>query len=303
MQIKNNQKINALDESLNLFEEDKWSFFDVIDEKGENYEYFGDITDEDVSITTGKLANSVNRGILGAFAIACIALVITIVSNVNKWVAKSNISYEAVAQLATSEDKVVTKRKEGVEVPSEDVVYVSRVLNTYSSIMHSNINLDALNSCCKNEESMFYKNYATLRDKIEFSYDENDSKLRAIMLFANTYNIVRVNQVIYSDGKYYCYATVTRPTEKDIQDYVYLYNYNIIKYFTSHDIDAENVLKFLADNIADNPIPNSVEEVCFEFEKEDDVLVMTNDGLIYDTCELSYQSAINKIVKAIQSAQ
>ena len=72
------------------------------------------------------------------------------------------------------------------------------------------------------------------------------------------------------------------PTSSDVNSYIRLYSYNILKYFNTKDINEKNIVKFILDISEDSPIPSSSNEYCIKFTKS-----TTGDIKLYDDSEIT----------------
>lgn len=193
--------------------------------------------------------------------------------------------------------QTVTTYVEGTECSTVDLVEISKVLNNYVSVINSGNKYSNLNSLCFSEASTFAESYKDYCSNIEYSFDSNDCYARMMQEFGRNITLNNIDKVIKNEGTYYCYLDVAVPTESDIHDYIYLYSYNMTKYFTSNVVTQANVIGYLLDTLRVSKVTCSNSVLCIEMVKlQDGSFVIKDDSVITDAIQTAYTEAVNQMV-------
>ena len=285
MKIKSQAELSELDERINLFNEDDWDFFEIRELEDNNYEYFDDVRDLDFIKATKPDWVSTLVPIVG---IICLLATVVLVSCsvLGVW---EKPSTNIVAQ------STEMSRVEGNECGNEAVVECSKTLSTYFGVLQSKSGYETLSTLCQNG-SVFERNYTSLCDNIEASYDIYDGKARMLKELGSSCSVGKINEVIEKDGLYYCYVTLSMPTSYDMYEYIYLYQYNLTKYFASNEVTEANVLKFLAETYQANKVPSTSAEYCLIFDSE---YKLVDDTQIYNICDSAGVSGVSQCSQMI----
>ena len=292
MKVRSVNEVQSLDDELNLFEEDNWDFMAVLDNHDTNYEYFNDIRDTDFD----KKSSSVTlKSLAPMICVAAFLLVAGFVTMKAVGVFDSNEDYQSVANTVTVKDSVSLQRVEGKQADSSELIDISKVLQTYFDVLRSESDYTQLNDYCKNS-STFSSTYYTCTDKVVSLYDNNDCYARALREFGSFCSVGKVNEVIVKDNIYYCYVNLNIPSSNDIYEYIYLYSYNMTKFFNMNDLTEANMVKYLLETTAENPISCTQTEYCLKFVKtQDGSFKIVDDSSITSICTDAYTNAISQM--------
>lgn len=298
IEIRDLQEIVNLDQELNLFDDNDWDFLSNSNtEVAGNYEYYNDIRDIDFD---GASNSFLKRDYIIVFLLVLLTILSLFICLNIMGVFDRNLDYEALQTVADSEGMTSTEEYiQGEECGNDKIIETSKVLSHYCGVLKSDAKLVTLNDYCEGD-SVFYTNYKSYTDNIKESYDLNDCYARAFSKFGTMFSIDEINKVIYKDGIYYCYVNIYAPTENDIFQYIYMYQYDIAKYFNSRDISEENIVRFLLEITGQSVIPCSSNEYCIEFVESDNGLVIKDDTFFSDTSIVSFKSSTEKITNIIK---
>lgn len=272
MNIKAYGSIKSLDDDLNLFDDNEWDFIYSLDDTSENFEYFNDMRDLESTDIKGM--------VLRLSLVICLVLVTSIMV-VNKSGVFDFSDYNKVANINSEESKLVQNYIDGEDCSNEDLVIISDILNNYFDCLRSESDYSNMYYYCLST-STFADTYNSFVNKIEYSYDTNDCYARALRKFGSLCSVGKINKVVVKDNVYYCYTDLQVPTSSDVNSYIRLYSYNILKYFNTKDINEKNIVKFILDISEDSPIPSSSNEYCIKFTKS-----TTGDIKLYDDSEIT----------------
>lgn len=293
------QEVQSLDDDLNLFGEDDWDFIgQVVDSQAENYEYFCDM---DVEFRK----TSVGEKLKPLFGVACILFVmvlgVTVLIKVSG--AFDNRDYENVLNMQSTMDgspQIVYAK--GDEGSSEDIIGVSQVLQGYFNILKAEDSYTGLYDYCYST-STFADSYKSFTGRIEWAYDTSDCYARALREFGGFCSVGRITRLVVQEDIYYCYVMLGMPSTVGVQEYVYLYSYNLTKFFGSHDLNEANMIRALLEITEANPIPADVNEQCIRLKKDSSGnFRVVDDSLITSTCIEAYTHAVSQITKILSGS-
>jgi len=295
MSFKRTFEVPDLDEKINIFDEDEWSFIPEIITPldGENFVYLFD-NDEEFRVITVK------QKVMGYVPVALLVFiccsVVFITSNKLRLFDKEE--YNALAGILNESDNVKLEYIDGTESSTEVMIIASQLLSTYTGILKAGYGYNNLTGMCS-RSSKFADTYSNYTGNIEYSYDTYDCYARMFREFGMLCSINKINKVVEKDGVIYCYVSLNLPSKTDIQEYINLYKYNFTKHFTSNDISEEEVVKYLLELTRTSTIPCTSKEYCVEMEYRDNILRIRDDSLFADSCTDAYQMAISHILSLL----
>lgn len=294
MNVRSKTEIANLDEELNLFDEDEWDFFQTLQPQDKNYEYFNDIMDKEFkkSIIPDYIKSAL---IVSFISISCLVVVIIFFVQYGLVL---DTDYEATKGISST-GKSTINYVDGKECSSEDLVEASKTLAGYFGVLRNKSGYNTLDMYCK-DSSVFKSMYNMYLNQMKTSYDTNDCYARLLSAFGSYCTVNNIDKLIEKDGKYYCYVVLNMPSQDDIYEYVYLYQYNFTKHFMSTDATEGNIIRYLFDLTEISAIPCTPQEICLELEKDGNgEFKIISDSIIVDNCVISYTNAINRIVSIL----
>lgn len=291
MRIRTPQEIKSLDDELNLFEEDDWNFLELEEYYGSNLEYYNDIRDDDFVKT---------RGFKGATALLVLVALtgLTIVFFFSRMYSTDMQDYKRILAVSGIGNSSKVARVEGESASSEDMIAISTLLNNYFGVVEQEADLSLLYDYCVGTSS-FADTYYSTTSKISELYDDNDCYARSLKEFSKYCKPGKIHDIIINDDVYYCYLDFKYPKTQDIKDYINLYQYNVTKYFTSHDTTESNIMQFVLDTSSANPMQCSTSEYCIKVVKKDGVFKISNDSFMTSICTDAYTDTVTQITSKI----
>lgn len=285
------------DEEIDIFEEDFWSFMQPLQDRAEGYEFFADISDNDEYITRG-LPYSVRISLLVASTLVVLGIIFAGYLRYIIPIMNDKERYNTMQAIQDEEAYFRLQRIDGEHASSEDIANISIMLSRYFGTLNSQENYSDLNNYCY-EGSLFHKSILGYLDKMQYSYDEYDCYARVLKEFGSFCSLVKINDVLIKDGKYYVYTDLNIPSESDIDAYIHMYSYNMTKHFTANEVTSENIIGYLLDLTNMSAVPCRTKEYCIEVTKLNEGYFMINDSVIYDTCNNSYAHAVERITSML----
>ena len=297
MAIRTTINIQSLDDELNLFDEDSWSFLTTpIVNQVENYEYFADVYD--ANYFGNRYADMIKTTLIYSMSVLLIVIGLYFAFFFNDRVRQVDSDYMGVY----NKDYEKIEYVEGKEQGNDIIIETSKVLGNYFKILNSGTNYGQLSDLCLNE-STFNGTYNKYVQSIKENYDINDCYARALKMLGATMRADSIDRVIEKDGIYYCYVNISAPTQQSIVEYANLYRYNMLKYFQSHDVNEENLLIFLLTNMKDNPMGVGKSEWCIKFKKaKNGALLLQDDMQITTSCVSTFTNIVNLMSSAVGQA-
>lgn len=289
MRVKSGTEIAALDEELNLFEEEEWNFFDVGKEE-DNFEFFNDVRDVDFLDTHSNIRMIVPIAILG---------VLILISGIHLYriiMSHDDMEFDKFKTELTSEYKA--NYIKGKDVSSEDFIEISKKLQDYFKILEKGKDYKSLNRFCEGN-SNFYTTYKGNMDKMRGAFDEYDCYARMMSDFGKSIKCNKIDRAIVKDNVVYVYADLVVPDKDSIYEWLHLYSYNMTKYFTTKELTKCNIARFLLDTMEENPVPSNVNHYVFQFSKIEDDLVLMDDSQIVGVCNVAYNYTVSQVSKIL----
>jgi hypothetical protein len=289
MNIRTVNDIKTLDDELNLFEENRWDFMSVIDTQEVNFEYFDDIRDSDFTKRefTDRLTAFFGVGLF----IITVCLCIIIVQGTGVF---DNTDYTEASNLQTSISGITyLDRIDGDEASSEELIDIQSVVNTYMRTIKFANSYDALYACCK-DTSTFADTYNYDTENIVELYDKYDCKARGLREFGSACTLNKVNDIIKKDGTYYCYVTISTPSDDDISQFIYQHQYLLTKKFTAEEPTEEAIFEYLLNILDNSPLPTTSQEYCIKFVNNGGRYTMLDDSFFTSLCMTAYTDAVYK---------
>lgn len=282
-----------LDEELNLFEEDLWDFFNPQETNRDNFEFF-----EPTYVETFTDPKSyVNPIYVGTFILLLIVTVAYFGVSLRSLFDEDYVATKSVASYNYKEDIIYV---EGTDCSNEDVIEISQLLTAYTRVLDTGKGYNRLNDYCADKDSNFLRTYNSYCDNIKYSFDTDDCYARLMQAFGKTIDIIRIDRVIEKEGVYYCYVNMSIPTSTDIHDYIYLYSYNMTKYFTSNDVTQANVVNYLLDMLEYAKISCTNDIYCFRVIRQSNgILVLEDDTVITNLVKGTYTEAVSQMSEVL----
>ena len=295
MNIRTPNEIKTLDDEINLFEEENWNFLEVVkDSSQNNFEYFNDIRDTDFSKHSAKsVLTKVVVLLIFVLFITVFALLGTIFLGLNK----TDIDIENLNNLGSSTTTKLV-HKTGDDVDNEDFLAIQELISKYMRVVSSKGSYESLNTMCKTS-SNFADTYYSNTAKIKVTYDKNDCYARALREFGGLCKINKVTDVVKKDDIYYCYVTISVPTDANAKDFVYRNQYNIIKSFVGVKPTETELYKGLF-NILDTSIfPTTSNEFEVKMVKKGSKFKIVEDTFITSICVDSHSRTVYEMSRVV----
>lgn len=290
MRVKSIQEIAALDEDLNLFEEDEWKFMGVT-EDDENFEFFNDVRDIDFLDVHSNIRLILPFCIIGALILISGFWLYNIISS------RQDSSYIDFKNKLTEEASI--DYVDGTDVDSARLISINQSLQNYCKVLESGRGYKDLNNLCEST-STFYDSYNTQLCKMSSTFDAHDCYARMISEFGTYIKCSKIDRAIEKDGIIYVYADLVVPDKDSIYEWLHLYSYNLTKYFNSNAINKMNIVRFLLNTMKDNPIPCNTQSFVFEYSVEPNGTVkLLDDSQIMGICKTAYNYAISQTSKTL----
>lgn len=290
-----NKNINLIEDDLDLFNEDDWSFL-AVDEDDRNFKYFCDSTYEEFSYDShAKVREAIKHVVM--FAIACILVAILIIF-IYFDVLKTHVFTNESIEDATSNKIVAMEHISGNSVSSEDYIEIQNVLNKYFQTLNKSDDYTGLNDLCT-IESNFYNVELSYRSDAKFSFDEKDCYARALRYFGRGIALTRINDIQEQNGVYYCYVNLNVPNLDKLFEYYISYKYEMTKHFSVYGVDTINVTRFLLDLLENNQLPIEDKEFLFKITKSGDSFYISDDSQITSLATEAYNESVANIISIL----
>lgn len=291
-----NNKVQSLDDDLDLFNESDWNFLDVSDNFS-NVEYFNDI--RDTQFDKGADKEELKRFALVSTYIAI--LVICIMFLIERTGVFNKSDYDRVANIhgVQTLNQSQLQRVDGEKATDDDMIEISQVLNNYFQVLAQGKGYSNLYDYCS-ATSTFADTYEARISAVKTAYDVNDCSARMLKILGSLCKSGKINDVIVKDGVYYTYVNLTLPTDTDTSDFVYACSYNLTKHFNSNNVSEESISKYLLDVMETNKYSCSTFEYCLKFKKADNgTMLLTDDSTISNACTTAYSDIINQTQQTV----
>lgn len=295
MKIRSSSEVASLDDSIDIFQESDWKFLSVVNTDNVNSQYFNDMRDTDFD----KSKLSINFTVIYFTVCISIVLITCITILIRSSGVFNNKDYDSVRSIGSdsSGNKVY---ETGNDVSSDELIECSKVLTSYVDCLRDGKDYNVLNSYCASG-SNFFKVYNEFKNGIKNSYDENDCYSRALKLFGSYCNISRVNKVVEKDGVYYCYVDLILPSSEDMSEFIYMFSYDMTKFFNCNPVTQSNIIKFLLDSAETTSVPCNSREYCITLTKNDNnKLVIIDDSQFTVSCTNAYTGAISQMTVTLK---
>lgn len=297
MKVRSAKELQDLDQEIDLFDSDSWDFIPLGSLEGQNFEYFNDIQDRDF-LKRNKL--TVAKSFMG-YSCAIFIMLFCCIWTIHYTGVLNDSDYKNAQKIQNPWSSSHSSYVDGVEVSSEELIEISKLLNNYMRVIKMEHDYTFLYDYCLNT-STFADTYYTNTAKIVDLFDSNDCYARGLRKFGGLCNVNRINKVIEKDGIYYCYASLNIPTTNDVYEYVYLYSKNMTKYFAKNDVTESNIVRYLIETMEENTMYCSVNEYCIKMKKTSTGFKIVDDSIITSQCIDSYTSAITQITNILRGS-
>ena len=292
MNVRTQQDILDLDTKLDIFEEADWDFLKV-DESLDNFEYFNDVRDSD--FLQDSPSDKVKRFLP---IMICMAITSVVVAGSVVYVSHSTTKgYNTIQSVASVEDNTKKARINGEPASNDEQVAIGDTLSGYFNATHSG-SFSSLDTYVASGSSLT-STYNNDVSQTTTSYDAYDCEARALRSFASMCSVSEIHDVIKKDGVYYGYVDLNIPSSNAMRDYIYTYKYNFTKHFSGTSVTRENVLIYLLDTLASNPVSTKTSEYCLTFTKKDGIMYLNSDSTILAECQNGYNTAISEVISAL----
>jgi hypothetical protein len=262
----------------------------VVENQEINFEYFNDIRDSDFTkkTTLEHLSNYIGVGVLVAVLCLCILVVYS------TGVLDTTIVDSSNTMLNTTDSASTSAYVDGDEVTSDEFLAIQGVVNSYMKTINKGKSYYDLYNYCKST-STFADTYLSNTNNIVELYDKYDCCARALRAFGKSCTLNKVDTVIKSDDIYYCYVTISVPTDTDISNYVYQNQYTLLKKFNGVAPTEESIFEYMLDVMETNPLPTTSQSFCIKFVLSNGSYEITDDSFMTSTCTDAYTSAVYKM--------
>ena len=292
MNIRTQQDILDLDTQLDIFEEADWDFLKV-DESLDNFEYFNDVRDSDFLQDSPSDKAKRFLPIMICMAITSVVVAGSVVY-VNRNATKG---YSSIQSVANVEDSTKQTRIDGKTASNDEQVAIGDTLSGYFNATHSG-DFSSLDNYVASGSALA-STYNNDVSQTATSYDSYDCEARALKSFASMCSVSDIHDVIKKDDVYYVYVDLNMPSSNAMRDYIYTYKYNFTKHFSGTSVTRENVLIYLLDTLASNPVSTKTSEYCLTFTKTDGIMYLNSDSTILSECQNGYNTAISEVISAL----
>lgn len=277
--------------SSQFFEEDDWRFENVSD-----VEFFGEDLSEFYKEPFYKTFVKKVAFILWwvfsligvlFFSIA-IGLKVTHSTDSNETVANSLYTVE--------QQPIKMERVNGEIASSEELISISGVFNNYTAILNAESGYTELDELCKSE-SEFLSTERANREKSKYTLDQYDCIARAYRGIAAKICLKRVDDIIYKDGQYYCYVTLSTPDTDSLFEYYLRYSYEMTQFLNVKGVSMVSISEYVNQTINYSDFPVSSKEYLFLVEKIGDEYVLMDDDLFVAICDNVFNTAVTQITE------
>lgn len=268
----------------------------VIDTQALNYEYFNDIRDSDFDKRNLKTF----REQVLPYLVLLITVVTCIIVTISVTGVLDRSEYDSVLGLKSINQLGVANRVAGESVDSIDYLKILNSLESYFDILQNKNSYKSLDTYT-NGSSNFRTVYEKATDDVSVLFDKDDCYARSIREFGGLCDLIKINDILYSNGTYYCYAYIQYPSKLDIQQYIHTYSYSFTKEFNNYLPTEASIVKYMLDVLKDNILMCSSSEICIEFIEDNGNFVIKDDSFITDICDEAYTTSVERITKVLGS--
>ena len=198
MKVRSAKELQDLDQEIDLFDSDSWDFIPLGSLEGQNFEYFNDIQDRDF-LKRNKL--TVAKSFMG-YSCAIFIMLFCCIWTIHYTGVLNDSDYKNAQKIQNPWSSSHSSYVYGVEVSSEELIEISKLLNNYMRVIKMEHDYTFLYDYCLNT-STFADTYYTNTAKIVDLFDSNDCYARGLRKFGGLCNVNRINKVIEKDGIYY----------------------------------------------------------------------------------------------------
>lgn len=193
------------------------------------------------------------------------------------------------------------ERVAGDEVSSGELIQISSLFSAYTHILSTKEGYSQLHDLCYDNSSL-----ATIEEECrvssEYSLDEYDCTARAYKSIAHNIKLERVNDIVFSNGSYYSYITLSTPSVKQLFEYYLRYSYEIVQFCNVHKVSMTSLSDYINQSMSYSDFPCESQEYVFEVVvNENDDFVLKSDELISSIVDDVYTEAIEHITDIVGS--
>lgn len=206
------------------------------------------------------------------------------------------------AVVAAPRSDTIPRIEGGTEVSNDVLVGVSNTMSTYFDVLRQQKGYSNLDNFCEGD-SVFALLEKSYRESSKEGYDRDDCAARGLRAFGGCCKVDKIVDVLEKDGVYYCYVRLSVPDKDELQAYYRRYNYDMTKYFNTHDLNVMTVSQFMLSVVANGDIPTRTTEWKFELVEHDGIYEIRDDSAISDYCTEIYNLSVDKVVTLIGQGQ
>ena len=170
----------------------------------------------------------------------------------------------------------------------------STKINSYFNIISAGSEYKLLDAMCV-KHSKVHSRIKANEANMQHSYDEYYGTAEGMRRFGRYMSISHINGVC--DNK--VSLTICCITDDDITEFFNLYANDLNRYFTSHELSEENIVRELFNLLNAYEISTSEVSIELPVKKVDGVWIIANDSEIADLLEASYNTAMQEVVKQL----
>lgn len=170
----------------------------------------------------------------------------------------------------------------------------STMINSYFDVLSSGTNYKMLVPMTA-DSSIVYSTVQDNEEKMQNLYDEYYGLAQGIQKFGGLVTVNHIDGV--SDNK--VSLSINYVSEADIIEYFNENANDLCRYFTSHDVSKENLVRELFNLMDTYQISTSEKDIELAVEKIDGVWTISDDSVLNDLLTASYNQAINEMKKQI----
>lgn len=170
----------------------------------------------------------------------------------------------------------------------------STKIDSYFNILSSGSEYKMLDAMCT-ENSKVYSKIKSSEAKMVNLYDKFYGIAQAYQKFGSYMSISRINGVC--DNK--VSLTICCVTDDDITEFFNLYANDLNRYFTSHELSEENIVRELFNLLSSYEITTSEVSIELPVKKVDGVWIIANDSEIARLLQRAYMASVNDMVRQL----
>ena len=167
-------------------------------------------------------------------------------------------------------------------------------VNSYFDVLSSGTNYKMLEPMTA-DSSIVYSTVQDNEEKMQNLYDEYYGLAQGIQKFGGLITVNRIDGV--SDNK--VSLSINYISEADIVEYFNENANDLCRYFTSHGVSKENLVRELFNLMDTYQMSTSEKDIELAVEKIDGVYTITDDSVLNDLLTTSYNQAISEMTKQI----